>query len=421
MQFITKRVLLLIEKQFDHPKTKRPMELLSARINSLSPSATIAMNQKGRELKDKGVDVINLSVGEPDFMTPEHIREAAKKAIDGPWHHYAPVAGYPDLLKAIVDKFKRENNLDYKPSNIMVSVGAKHALANVMICLIDKGEEVILPAPYWVSYAEQVKIAEGVNVILDTTVEDEFKISPRQLEEAITPKTKALLLCSPSNPTGSVYSREELKGLAEVIARHPGIFVIADEIYEHINFVGGHESIAQFEEIKDRVIIINGVSKGYAMTGWRIGYMAGPDWLVKACSKLQGQMTSGATSIAMRASIEALNGDQSCVKEMRDAFLRRRDLILKHVNGIQGVKCATPGGAFYVFPDMSAYIGKSVDGRKIENDMDLCIYLLEVGHIATVPGSAFGADGCVRISYANSDENLEKAMDRLKKALAALS
>jgi aspartate aminotransferase len=354
-------------------------------------------------------------------MTPEHIREAAKKAIDGPWHHYAPVAGYPDLLKAIVDKFKRENNLDYKPSNIMVSVGAKHSLANVMICLIDKGEEVIVPAPYWVSYAEQVKIAEGVNVILDTTVEDEFKISPRQLEDAITPKTKALLLCSPSNPTGSVYSREELKGLAEVIARHPGIFVIADEIYEHINFVGGHESIAQFEEIRDRVIIINGVSKGYAMTGWRIGYMAGPEWLVKACSKLQGQMTSGATSIAMRASIEALTGDQSCVKEMRDAFLRRRDLILKHVNSIEGVKCAKPGGAFYVFPDMSAYIGKSVDGRKIENDMDLCIYLLEVGHIATVPGSAFGADGCVRISYANSDENLEKAMDRLKKALAALS
>lgn len=397
------------------------MEQLSARINSLSPSATIAMNQKGRELKDKGVDVINLSVGEPDFMTPEHIREAAKKAIDGPWHHYAPVAGYPDLLKAIVDKFKRENNLEYKPSNIMVSVGAKHSLANVMICLIDKGEEVIVPAPYWVSYAEQVKIAEGVNVILDTTVEDEFKISPQQLEQAITPKTKALLLCSPSNPTGSVYSREELKGLAEVIARHPGIFVIADEIYEHINFVGGHESIAQFEEIKDRVIIINGVSKGYAMTGWRIGYMAGPEWLVKACSKLQGQMTSGATSIAMRASIEALTGDQSCVKEMRDAFLRRRDLILKHVNSIEGVKCAKPGGAFYVFPDMSTYLGKSVDGRKIENDMDLCIYLLEVGHIATVPGSAFGADGCVRISYANSDENLEKAMERLKKALAALS
>lgn len=396
------------------------MEQLSARIKSLSPSATIAMNQKGRELKDKGVDVINLSVGEPDFMTPEHIREAAKKAIDGPWHHYAPVAGYPDLLKAIVNKFKRENNLEYQTSNIMVSVGAKHSLANVMICLVDKGEEVIVPAPYWVSYAEQVKIAEGVNVILDTTVEDEFKISPKQLEDAITPKTKALLLCSPSNPTGSVYSRDELAALAEVIAKHPDIYVIADEIYEHINFVGGHESIAQFEEIRDRVVIINGVSKGYAMTGWRIGYMAGPEWLVKACGKLQGQMTSGATSIAMRAALEALTGDQSCVSEMRDAFLRRRDLILGHVNSIEGVKCATPGGAFYVFPDLSAYLGKSVDGRKIETDMDLCIYLLEVGHIATVPGSAFGADGCVRISYANSDENLEKAMQRLKKALAAL-
>jgi aspartate aminotransferase len=397
------------------------MEQLSARINSLSPSATIAMNQKGRELKDKGVDVINLSVGEPDFMTPEHIREAAKKAIDGPWHHYAPVAGYPDLLKAIVEKFKRENNLEYKPSNIMVSVGAKHSLANVMMCLIDKGEEVIVPAPYWVSYAEQVKIAEGVNVFLDTIVEEEFKISPKQLEDAITPKTKALLLCSPSNPTGSVYTKKELAGLASVIAKHPGIYVIADEIYEHINFVGGHESIAQFDEIKDRCIIINGVSKGYAMTGWRIGYMAGPDWLIKACGKLQGQMTSGANSIAMRASLEALEGDQSCVTEMRDAFLRRRDLILGHVNSIAGVKCATPGGAFYVFPDFSTYIGKSVDGRKIETDMDLCIYLLEVGHIATVPGSAFGADGCVRISYANSDENLEKAMQRLKKALAALS
>jgi aspartate aminotransferase len=397
------------------------MEQLSARINSLSPSATIAMNQKGRELKDKGVDVINLSVGEPDFMTPVHIREAAKKAVDGPWHHYAPVAGYPDLLKAIVDKFKRENNLEYKPSNIMVSVGAKHNLANVMMCLIDKGEEVIVPAPYWVSYAEQVKIAEGVNVIVDTTVEDEFKMSAQQLENAITPKTKALLLCSPSNPTGSVYTRQELKALADVIARHPNIYVIADEIYEHINFVGGHESIAQFDEIKDRCIIINGVSKGYAMTGWRIGYMAAPEWLIKACVKLQGQMTSGACSIAMRAALEALTGDQSCVTEMRDAFLRRRDLILSHVNSIEGVKCTKPGGAFYVFPDMSAYIGKSVDGRRIENDMDLCIYLLEVGHIATVPGSAFGADGCVRISYANSDENLEKAMQRLKDALAALN
>ena len=396
------------------------MEQLSARINSLAPSATIAMNQKGRELKERGVDVINLSVGEPDFITPEHIREAAKTAIDGNWHHYAPVNGYPDLLKAIADKFKRENGLDYKTSQIMVSVGAKHALANVIICLIDRGEEVIVPAPYWVSYAEQVKIAEGVNMILDTTVEDEFKISARQLEEAITPKTKALLLCSPSNPTGSVYSRDELSALAEVIARHPQVFVITDEIYEHINFVGGHESIAQFREIRDRVIVINGVSKGYAMTGWRIGYVAGPEWLIKACSKLQGQMTSGATSIAMRAALAALTGDQTCVTEMRDAFLRRRDLILKHISGIEGVRCPTPGGAFYVFPDFSAYIGKSVNGRRIDTDMDLCIYLLEEAHIATVPGSAFGAPGCVRISYANSDENLEKAMQRLKNGLAAL-
>ncbi len=396
------------------------MEQLSARIKSLAPSATIAMNQKGRELKDKGVDVINLSVGEPDFNTPDHIREAAKKAVDGNWDHYAPVPGYPDLLKAIVDKFKRENNLEFKPSNIMVSVGAKHSLANVMICLIDKGEEVIVPAPYWVSYAEQVKIAEGVNVIVDTTVESEFKMSPEQLEAAITPRTKALLLCSPSNPTGSVYTREELAALKDVLVKHPQVFVIADEIYEHINFVGGHESIAQFEEIRDRVVIINGVSKGYAMTGWRIGYMAGPEWLVKACSKLQGQMTSGATSIAMRAALEALTGDQTCVTEMRDAFLRRRDLILKHIAQIPDVQCPTPGGAFYVFPDFSAYVGKSVNGKKIETDMDLCIYLLEEGHIATVPGSAFGAEGCVRISYANSDENLEKAMQRLKDALAAL-
>ena len=334
------------------------MEQLSARINALAPSATIAMNQKGRELKEKGVDVINLSVGEPDFKTPEHIREAAKEAIDGNWHHYAPVAGYPDLLNAISEKFKRENRLNFKSSQIMVSVGAKHCLANAMICLIDKGDEVIVPAPYWVSYAEQVKIAEGVNVVLDTTVEDEFKISPDQLEHAITPKTKVLLLCSPSNPTGSVYTREELKALAGVIARHPQVYVIADEIYEHINFVGGHESIAQFEEIRDRVVIVNGVSKGYAMTGWRIGYLAGPEWLIKACTKLQGQMTSGANSIAMRAALTALTGDQSCVTEMRDAFLRRRDLILKHILQIEGVRCPVPGGAFYVFPDLSAYIGK---------------------------------------------------------------
>jgi len=396
------------------------MERLSSRIKALSPSATIAMNQKGRDLKEKGVDVINLSVGEPDFFTPDHIKEAAKKAVDDNFSFYAPVPGYPTLRQAIVDKLKRENNLDYTQAQIVVSTGAKHALANVIECLVEKGEEVIIPAPYWVSYAEQVKIAEGVNVIIPTSIEAEFKMTPGQLKASITPKTRALLICSPSNPTGSVYTKEELKAIADVIAEHEDIFVIADEIYEHINFVGGHESIAQFENIRDRVIIINGVSKAYAMTGYRIGYMAGPEWLAKACTKLQGQVTSGATSVAMVAATAAMNGDQSCLVEMNNAFRRRRDLVLGHLAEIEGVKCPTPGGAFYVFPDMSFYFGKSFGDRKINDSMDLCIYLLEEGHIATVPGSAFGAEGCVRISYANSDENLEKAMARLKKALAAL-
>ncbi len=396
------------------------MERLSSRIKALSPSATIAMNQKGRDLKEKGVDVINLSVGEPDFFTPDHIKEAAKKAVDDNFSFYAPVAGYPSLLNAIVAKLKRENNLDYTPAQIVVGTGAKHALANVIECLIEKGEEVIIPAPYWVSYAEQVKIAEGVNVIVSTSIDDEFKMTPEQLRAAITPKTRALLLCSPSNPTGSVYTKEELKALADVIAEHEEIFVIADEIYEHINFVGGHESIAQFENIRDRVIIINGVSKAYAMTGYRIGYMAGPVWLAKAVTKLQGQVTSGATSVAMQAATAALTGDQSCLAEMNQAFRRRRDLVLGHLAEIDGAKCPTPGGAFYVFPDLSYYFGKSFGDKKINDSMDLCIYLLEEGHIATVPGSAFGAEECVRISYANSDENLEKAMVRLKKALAAL-
>lgn len=397
------------------------MERVSSRINALSPSATIAMNQKGRDLKEKGVDVINLSVGEPDFFTPDHIKEAAKKAVDDNFSFYAPVPGYPALRQAIVDKLKRDNDLDYTQAQIVVSTGAKHALANVIECLVEKGEEVIIPAPYWVSYAEQVKLAEGVNVIISTGIEDEFKMTAEQLKAAITPKTRALLLCSPSNPTGSVYTKEELAAIAEVIAAHENIYVIADEIYEHINFVGGHESIAQFDEIRDRVVIINGVSKAYAMTGYRIGFMAGPEWLAKACTKLQGQVTSGATSVAMQAAIAAFSGDQSCLKEMNEAFLRRRDLVLGHLKEIEGVKCATPGGAFYVFPDFSHYFGTSIGDRKIENSMDLCIYLLEEGHIATVPGSAFGAEGCVRISYANSDENLEKAMDRLKRSLAALS
>lgn len=396
------------------------MENVSKRLASLSPSATIAMNQKSREMKDKGVDVVNLSVGEPDFPTPDHIKNAAKKAIDDNYSFYAPVPGYPDLRQAIVNKFKRENGLEYTPDQIVVSTGAKHSIANVMISIIDPGDEVIVPSPYWVSYSEQVKIAEGVNVIIDAGIENEFKITPAQLEAAITPKTKAILLCSPSNPTGSVYSHEELGGLVEVLKKYPNIFIISDEIYEHINFTGKHYSIAQFPEVFDRTIVVNGVSKGYAMTGWRIGYIGAPLWIAKACNKLQGQMTSGATSIAQRAAIEALNGDQSCVSEMKDAFQRRRDYVLERLDKIDGIKCTVPNGAFYVFPDISKYLGKMNGEKKIESSMDLCLYLLEEGHIATVPGEAFGAPDNIRISYATSDENLKKAMDRLENALANL-
>jgi aspartate aminotransferase len=396
------------------------MENVSKRLASLSASQTIAMNQKSREMKDQGYDIINLSVGEPDFPTPDHIKAAAKKAIDDNYSFYAPVPGYPDLRKAICRKFKEENNLEYSPEQIVVSTGAKHSIANVMLCLIDKGDEVIVPAPYWVSYVEQVKIGEGVNVVVETSLENEYKMTPGQLEAAITPKTKALILCSPSNPTGGVYSYEELEGLVEVLKKHPQVIVISDEIYEHINFVGKHVSIAEFPGMIERSVVVNGVSKGYAMTGWRIGYLGAPLWIAKACNKLQGQMTSGATSIAQRAALGALEGDQSCVREMRDAFKRRRDLVLGRLAEIDGIKCTTPGGAFYVFPDVSAYIGKSFNGQKMENSMDLCMYLLEKGQIATVPGEAFGAPDNIRISYANSDENLKKAMDRLRDALAAL-
>ena len=396
------------------------MENPSKRLKSLSPSATIAMNQKSRELKDKGVDVVNLSVGEPDFNTPDHIKEAAKQAIDENYSFYAPVPGYPELRKAIVNKFKRENNLEYTPDQIVVSTGAKHSLANVMMSIIDPGDEVIVPSPYWVSYVEQVKIAEGVNVIVDATLENEYKITPEQLRKAITPKTKALLICSPSNPTGSVYSYDELQGLADVLKDHPGIYVLSDEIYEHINFIGKHVSIAEIPGMYDRTIVINGVSKGYAMTGWRIGYMGAPLWIAKACNKLQGQMTSGATSIAQRASIVALEGDQSCVAEMRSAFIKRRDYVMDRMTKMPGVKCLKPDGAFYVFPDMSAFYGKQAGDEKIETSMDLCLYLLEKGQIATVPGEAFGAPDNIRISFATSDANLEKAMDRLENALKAL-
>jgi len=396
------------------------MEQVSQRVAALSESSTIAMNTKTKELQAQGIDVINLTVGEPDFYTPQHIKEAAKKAVDDNYSFYTNVAGYPELLEAISKKLKRENQLDYAPNQIIVSNGAKHSLANAILVLINKGDEVIIPAPYWVSYSELVKLAEGTNVIIDTDVESDFKITPEQLEKAITPRTKAFLLCSPSNPTGSVYTREELKALVDVLVKHPNIFVITDEIYEHINYIGGHQSIAQFPEIKDRVVLINGVSKSYAMTGYRIGYMAAAPWIAKACNKLQGQMTTNASTIAQRAAIAALNGDQSCVEEFRKAFERRKDLVYDAISKIPGIKCSKPAGAFYVFPDESSYYGKSADGKVIKNSDDMSMYLLEKAFIATVPGSGFGNDKCIRISFATSDEKLKLAMERLKDALEKL-
>ncbi len=396
------------------------MEALSQRINNLSESATIAMSQKSRELKAEGHDVINMSVGEPDFDTPDHIKEAAISAIQSNYSHYSPVPGYPDLIAAIVDKFKRENNISFTDKQILVSSGAKHSLANVFLALVDKGDEVIIPAPYWVSYIEQVKLAEGKNVIIETDIDAEFKISPEQLESEISPKTRVLLLNSPSNPTGSVYSKDELKALAEVLAKNDHVYVIADEIYEHINYAGKHESIAQFEEIKDRVVLINGVSKGFAMTGWRIGYLAAPEWLAKACIKLQGQMTSGASSIAQRASVAALTSDMTPTYQMKEAFQKRRDMVLGLLNEIDGIKTNVPDGAFYVFPDVSHYFGKSNGAETIQNSMDFCLYILNQAHVATVPGMAFGAPNNVRISYATSEANIREAMGRIKNALTKL-
>ena len=397
------------------------MEHLSARLASLSPSETLVMSQKSNDLKAQGIDVINMSVGEPDFNTPDHIKEAAKKAIDGNFSFYSPVPGYMDLRKAIVEKLKRENGFDYTTDQIIVSGGAKQSVCNVLLSVIGAGDEVIIPAPYWVSYVEMVKLAEGTNVIVTAGIDQDFKITPAQLEAAITPKSRAIILCSPSNPTGSVYSKEELKGLADVLAKYPDITIISDEIYEHINYIGSHESIAQFDSVKDRVVIVNGVSKAYAMTGWRIGYIAAPLWIAKACNKLQGQYTSGPCSIAQKASVVAYTGSQDCVKEMREAFLRRRDLIIKLFQEIPGIKINVPQGAFYVFPEMDSYFGKIADGRKINDAGDLAMYILEVGHVAAVGGDAFGAPGCVRFSYATSDENIIEAIKRVKEALSKLS
>ena len=396
------------------------MNTLSDRLNRLAPSATLAMSQRSSELKAQGVDVINMSVGEPDFNTPDHIKAAAIKAVEENYSRYSPVPGYPSLKQAIVAKLKNENNLDYAPSQILCSNGAKQSVCNAIMALVNAGDEVIIPAPYWVSYPQMVLLAEGTPVFIDAPIEQDFKITPAQLEAAITPKTRALILCSPSNPTGSVYSKEELKGLAEVIARHENIIVLADEIYEHINYVGRHESIAQFAEIRDRVVIINGVSKAYAMTGWRIGFIAAPEWVVKGCNKLQGQYTSGPCSVSQKAAEAAYTGSQQCVEDMRQAFERRKNLIVKLAKEIPGLEVNDPQGAFYLFPKCSSYFGKRDGDRVIKTSTDLAMYLLEVGHVATVGGDAFGSPECFRMSYATSDENIVEAMRRIKETLAKL-
>ena len=396
------------------------MNQLSERMYRLSPSATLAMSQKSNELKAQGVDVINMSVGEPDFNTPDHIKEAAKKAVDDNYSKYSPVPGYPELRNAIVAKLKNENGLDYTAAQISCANGAKQSVCNIMMVLLDKGDEVIVPAPYWVSYPEMVKMADGIPITIHAGFDQDFKITPAQLEAAITPKTKALILCSPSNPTGSVYSKEELAGLVEVLAKHPQVIIVADEIYEHINYVGKHESIAQFEEVRDRVVIVNGVSKAYAMTGWRIGFVAGPEWLVKAINKLQGQYTSGPCSVSQKAAEAAYTGTQAPVETMRQAFERRRDLIVKLAKDIPGMEVSTPQGAFYLFPKCDSFFGKSTGERLIKDGDDLAMYLLETAHVACVGGTSFGAPECIRMSYATSDENIVEAMRRIKEALAKL-
>lgn len=397
------------------------MTKLSDRLNRLAPSATLAMSQKSGEMKAQGIDVINMSVGEPDFNTPDHIKEAAKKAIDENYSRYSPVPGYIELRKAIVEKLKKENGLEYSTNEILVSNGAKQSVCNTVMALVNDGEEVIIPAPYWVSYPQMVKLAGGEPVIIEAGFEQNFKMTPEQLEAAITPKTRMLILCSPSNPTGSVYSEEELRGLAEVIKRHEGLYVLADEIYEHINYVGKHSSIAHIEGMRERTIIVNGVSKAYAMTGWRIGFIAAPEWIVKGCNKLQGQYTSGPCSVSQKAAEAAYTTSQECVETMRKAFERRRDLIVELAKDIPGLEVNKPEGAFYLFPKCSSFFGKSYNGKKIENSTDLAMFLLEVGHVATVGGDAFGDPYCFRMSYATSDDNIREAMKRIKDTLALLA
>ena len=397
------------------------MSILSRRINNLSESQTIKMAKLGRELSAKGIDVINLSFGEPDFFTPEAVKEAAKKAIDENYSYYTPVSGYPDLRKAVAEKLKRENELEYTFDQIVVSTGAKQSLSNAILCLINPGDEVIVPTPYWVSYSEMIKLAEGESVFIHATVENDFKITADQLEAAITPKTKMFMFSSPCNPTGSVYSHAELASLVEVFERYPNIMILSDEIYEHINFVDKHYSIAAFPSVKDRVILINGFSKAYAMTGWRVGYMAASKEIAAACDKLQGQITSGTSSISQRAALAAYEEGLASVNEMKEAFRKRRTIVYDLLKEIPGIKVNLPDGAFYFFPEVKSYFGKNHNGTVINNAEELCLYLLNEAHVSTVTGEAFGNDNCIRISYAASEEQLKEAMARIAKALANLS
>ena len=397
------------------------MEHVSRRVQSLSVSQTLAMAQKSRELKEQGIDVISLSLGEPDFNTPDDIKEAAKKAIDDNFSFYPPVPGYADLRQAISRKFKEENGLDYSPEQIIVSAGGKHTLINIMLSVVDPGEEVILLAPYWVSYLDHITFAEGIPVIIQTTIDGDFKVTPGQLEAALTPNTRLLIFNSPSNPTGMVYTREEMAGLVKVLEKFPQVIIVSDEIYEHITFTGKHISLATFSSIADRVVTVNGVSKGYAMTGWRIGYMGAPLWLSKACNKLQGQFTSGVSSIAQRAALAAVTSKSDSKERMREAFLRRRDLICSLLGDIPGLKVRVPQGAFYVMPDIRSFIGKSYNGQVMKDADDLTFFLLAEARVAMVSGSAFGATNCIRISYATSDDRITEAVRRIKEALAKLA
>ena len=394
---------------------------LSSRLDLFAEPETLKMAKLGRELRAKGVDVIDLSLGEPDFDTPDHIKEALKKAVDDNYSHYTPVAGYPDLREAVCTKLKRDNNLDYKPENILVSTGAKQSLANVVMAIVSKGDDVVIPTPFWVTYSEIVKLAEGKVTLVRTSIENKYKLTTAELEAAIKPETRLFIFSSPCNPSGSVYTREELSALAEVFKKHPDVFIISDEIYEYINFVGKHESIAQFEELKDRIIIINGLSKGYAMTGYRLGYIAAHPDVVKACEKLQGQYTSGANAVTQRGAIVALTGDLKPSLEMNIEFARRRERMLELLKAIPGVQIAEPDGAFYVFPVMTAYFGKKNGEEVLKDADDLCMYLLNTAHVSTVTGRAFGEPNCIRISFANSMEKIEAAMQRISTALAKLA